>query len=523
MKALGFFCAFAVLSGCGVTDGRVAGGTTSEVPNALTGNVVDPSGRPVAGVAIRIASSATWADSVGHVDTTRTDSLGRWSLRTLRDSGDVTVYLHTAEAGALARLSIRPRDSLFRRDTVRNFAWIEGRVLGAGGTTKVAVLGTDLVGRADTNGQFLFRVPSGALKLLVVADSQGVGIRRNVEIQTAPGDTSRTETFAIAPLAAQAWASEDYSLWDSSRRATIDLTSAGAGITGDHAGFPIPVRLDSVLDMKTVKPSEIRFDDGKGTRYPFEIETWDTLSGKALAWVRLDTANGSSNKHALRVFWGRRGAAMPIGMPAVFDTSNGFLGAWHLGAGTETSQANSMVWKVSTTSAGVFGSMQSTTDKSFYQTDSVTLGGANSWTVSLWVKLDQKPSGEIHLAGFRDGPDAANWGLSIRDDQVVRVWSGGDTTRSLESPSALPLGRWIHLAATFEAPTNRIGLVVDSTPVNRRTVVFPTLSTQRMRSGSGYIQGGVDEIRLSNLERTPEWSALEAQVGAPGVAWLRWN
>lgn len=523
MKTLGLFCVFAVLSGCGVTDGRVAGGTTSEVPNALTGNVVDPSGRPVAGVAIRIASSSTWADSVGHADTTRTDSLGRWSFRVLRDSGDVTLYLRTADAGALARLSVRPQDSLFRRDTVRSFAWIEGRVLGASGTTKVAVLGTDLVARTDGQGQFLFPVPSGALKLLVVADSQGVGVRRHLEIQTTPGDTSRTGTLSIAPLAPQAFASEDYSLWDSSRSATIDLTAAGAGITGDHVGFPIPVRLDSVLDMKTVKPSEVRFDDGKGNRYPFEIETWDTLSGKALAWVRLDTANGSSNKHALRVYWGRGGAAMPIGMPAVFDASNGFLAAWHLGTGTETSQANTMVWKAATTSAGIFGSTQSTTDKSSYLTDSVTLGGANSWTVSLWVKLDQKPSGEIHLAGFRDGPDEANWGLSIRDDQVVRVWSGGDTTRSLESPSALPLGKWVHLAATFEAATTRIGLVVDSSSANRRTVVFPTLSTQRLRSGSGYLQGGIDEIRLSNLERAPEWSALEAQVGATGVAWLRWN
>jgi hypothetical protein len=523
MKTLGILCAFALLSGCGVTDDRVAGGTTSEVPNALTGNVVDPSGRPVAGVAIRIASSATWADSVATVDTTRTDSLGRWSLRTLRNAGDVTLYLHTADAGALARLSVGPHDSLVRRDTLRGFAWIRGSVLGATGTARVAVRGTDLVGRADAQGQFLFAAPPGALNLLVVADSQGVGVRRTLEITTTPGDTTRAGTLSIAPLPPQAWASEDYSLWDSSRSATIDLTSAGAGISGDHVGFPIPVRLDSVLDIRTAKPGEIRFDNGKGTRYPFEIETWDTLSGKALAWVRLDTANGRSNKHSLRVFWGRPGAAMPTGMPAVFDASNGFLAAWHLGEATETSRANRLAWQSTTTGEGVFGPMRATTERSSYQTDPVALGGADSWTVSLWVKLDRKPSGEILLAGFRDGPDAANWGLSIRDDLVVRVWSGADMTRSLESPSALPLGKWVRLAATFEAVSSRIGLVVDSTSVNRRTVVFPTASTQRLQNDSGFLQGGVDEIRLSNLDRTTEWSALEAQVGAPGVAWLRWN
>jgi len=281
--------------------------------------------------------------------------------------------------------------------------------------------------------------------------------------------------------------------------------------------------LDSVLDVKSVKPSEIRFDDGKGLRYPFEIETWDTASGKALAWVRLDTANGNSSKHKLRVFWGRPGAAMPTGMPAVFDMSNGFQAAWHLGAPNETSQGLKLAWSSATTAPGLFGAMRSTTAASSYQTDSVTLGGTNSWTVSLWVKLDAKPSGEILLAGFRDGPDAANWGLSIKDDKVVRVWSGGDTSHSLESPSPLPLNKWVHLAATFEAVTSRIGLVVDSTSMDRRTVVYPTASIQRLRSQPEMFTGGIDEIHLSTVERTKEWSALEAQVGAAGVAWLRWN
>lgn len=523
MKTLGLFCAFALLSGCGFTDDRVAGGTSSEVPNALTGNVVDPAGRPVAGVAIRIASSSTWADSVAHVDTTHTDSLGRWSFRSLQDVGDLTLYLHTANAGALARLSVGATDSLVRLDTVRDFAWVKGGVVGATGSTKVAVLGTDLVATTDAQGQFLFPVPSGTLELLVVADSQGVGVRKKLDVQTTPGETSDAGTLTIAPLPAQAWTSEDYSLWTASRSATVDLSAAGAGITGDHVGFPVPVRLDSVLDMKTVKPAEIRFDDGNGLKYPFEIETWDTLSGTALAWVRLDTANGSSSKHSLRVFWGRPGASMPTGIPAVFDASNGFLSAWHLGANAETSQATAMTWTNATTADGVFGSMRATTDKSSYLTDSVTLGGSNSWTVSLWVKLDKKPSGEILLAGFRDGDQAANWGLSIRDDKFARVWSGGDTSHSLESPSALPLGKWVHLAATFEATTTRIGLVVDSSSVSRKTVVFPVLSTQRLRSQPQLFQGGMDEIHLSTVERTPEWSALEAQVGASGVAWLRWN
>jgi len=74
--------------------------------------------------------------------------------------------------------------------------------------------------------------------------------------------------------------------------------------------------------------------------------------------------------------------------------------------------------------------------------------------------------------------------------------------------------------ATFDSPSNRIGLVIDTTSYPRKTVTFPTASRQSIQGGSG-LAGAFDEIRLSDTGRAVQWSQLERQTQT-GVPWLRW-
>jgi len=314
------------------------------------------------------------------------------------------------------------------------------------------------------------------------------------------------------------WGQEDYDLWPSARTAVIDLSATGANVQGDQPDFPVPVALDSVLDVRTTDPASLRFDDGEGVPYPYTL-AWDSIGGHALAWVRLDTANGNSAKHLLRVLWGRH-VAVPADMPQVFSTSARFLGAWHCDSSTETSSGTSLRWTGSAAGTGAVGNARVLAGSGNWTTDSVSLGGANSWTVSFWVRLDAKPSVETVLAGFAGGADSARWGLSVRDDMHVRVWSGADTADQIVTSAPLSLSTWTHLVATFDAPTKRIGLVVDTTVYPRNTVAFPTASRQPIVGGVGLF-GAIDEIRLSDTARSTEWSQLEGQTQS-GVPWLRW-
>lgn len=516
MKRLGSIALAGLLTACG-NDDRMSNGTSSEVPNALTGRVMTESGTPAVGYKVRVASSLSWSDSAGRVDSTVTDSTGRWILPTRSDSESLVVLFQGDASMGIASLDPDDRGPA-RTDTVRAQAWIRGSVVGATGSSKVSLRGTSIWAATDSSGTFLLGpVPAALLDLLVATDSAGTSLRKTLRQNAIAGDTTLAPALTVTSAT---WASEDYALWPASRVATIDLTSAGANVTGDHEGFPVPVRLDTVLDVKSTNPDEIRFDNGAGVRYPFVVEQWDAASGKALVWVRLDTANGSSNKHDLRVLWGRAGAKIPSDMPKVFDASNRFMTSWHLDSAREPSLAGTLAWTGSTAGNGVWGQGRVVSGSGSFASDSVELGGNASWTVSLWVRLDKKPSGETLLAGFSDGPDSVQWGVSVRDDQVVRVWSGADTLRSLEADKPLVLGVWTHVVATFESSTERLGLVIDTTSYNRQKVSFPKASRQRMRGGSG-ASLTFDEIRLSNLDRAPEWSILEGRVAGP--TWLRWK
>jgi len=401
-------------------------------------------------------------------------------------------------------------DGVNHTDTLRSPVWVTGSVGAGFGHTRVWLRGTTLSAVADSTGSFFFGpLPSGHLRLHLQADSA----TQDVAVHANPGEVVATGTWLSA-----LWGQEDYSLWPSARTAVVDLSATGANVQGDQPLFPVPVLLDTVLDVRATDPVSLRFDNGQGVPYPYTL-TWDSLAGHALAWVQLDTANGSSAKHLLRVLWGRH-VPTPVNMPQVFSPGAHFLGGWHCDSTWETSMGIALRWTGSRSGAGTVGGAQVLAGSGSWSTDSVALGGTNSWTISLWVRLDSKPSGETVLAGFKDGVDSANWGISVRDDMYVRVWSGAKTADEIVTATPLPLSTWTHLVATFDAPSKRIGLVVDTTVYPRNTVTYPLASRQVVRGGVGFF-GAFDEIRLSDTGRTTQWSQLERQTQT-SVPWLRW-
>ncbi|HNY31001.1 MAG TPA: DUF2341 domain-containing protein [Fibrobacteria bacterium] len=489
---------------------RVAGGTSSEVPNALHGSVVDSRGAPAARCLVTRTPAGVTADSAFSAESTWTDDQGRWNLP-LR-AGRWTVLFRKANEMALAE-DPSASDAPLRLATG---GWLAGRLAQGFSGGRVYVRGTDLQASTDSTGAFLLGpLPAGDLPLLVKADSSGVVRSLRTVARVQPAEVRSTGTWFSTDFF-----EEDYSLWPQARLAVVDLSTQGAAVQGDQVAFPVPVRLDSVLDPATTSPGEIRFDDERGTHLPFFVQTWDAATREALVWVRLDTANGNSAKHFLRLHWGRKVAA-PTRMPEVFGTPNGFLSA-DVGSSGGDPGPLPLHWESTLPAEGPVGSARLLGDASRWMTDSVELGGTASWTVSLWVKLAEEPSGEVVLAGFDTGADSSRWGLSVKDDRTVRVWSGADPSKDLVHATTLPVGEWVHLAATFDGASRRIGLVVGTEVLARRTVAFPLASRQRIVGAVGF-RGAIDQLRISDTAREGSWSQMEARTQDPSVRWLRWQ
>lgn len=498
------------LAGCGQNDTLVAGGSSSEVPNALTGTANDESGWPVAGVKVALRPADYQPGTLAAMDSTTTDSNGAWSLPAR--GGAWTLELTKGRDGWISELSTWGRSEA-RRDTLRQAGWVRGRITKlSGALPRVWIAGTAHQALCDSTGAFVLGpLPPATLRLVSLIDSAGIPLLSQREVTPRSGDT-----IEVGDLKGDSWSGEDYTLWPSSRSAIVDFTPTGGYASGDHSHFPVLVRLDSVLDPAKVSREELRFDDGRGLHLPFEIETWDSTTHRADVWVRLDTANGGSSKHLLRAFWGRK-RALPPGAPEVFSPTESWLGAWH---SPTLSTLPHLRLQGATPTSGVIGTGIRFDGNSSLRMDS--LGRAPQWTIGFWIRPTAKPSGEALLLGVDTLADSLRWGISLRDDLFVKVWSGGSPDKELLSTTALPLGKWTWISASFDGSSSRLSLVIDTVALPRLTVVMPAASGLPLTGMQGFV-GDMDELRISDSLRERQWQQLEHQTTATGVPWLRWK
>jgi hypothetical protein len=121
--------------------------------------------------------------------------------------------------------------------------------------------------------------------------------------------------------------------WNYSQRLFLNTTPGGADVSGDVYNFPVLVRLTNtnfIFNEAGTKGTDVRFTKTDGSLLPYEIERWDAQLQQAEIWVRVDTIHGNDHVHSITMYWGNANAAVVSNSAAVFDTSNGFQGVWHM-------------------------------------------------------------------------------------------------------------------------------------------------------------------------------------------------
>ena len=99
----------------------------------------------------------------------------------------------------------------------------------------------------------------------------------------------------IAPLAANAWWNDE---WNFRKEITLDLSVAGANITGSPADVPVLIRLHlgNFGYFTDTKPdaADFRFVAGDDkTPLQYHIERYDPVNNLAFIWVKVRLFTGS--------------------------------------------------------------------------------------------------------------------------------------------------------------------------------------------------------------------------------------
>ncbi len=174
----------------------------------------------------------------------------------------------------------------------------------------------------------------------------------------------------------------------------FNTSGTGAGVSNDVYGFPVAIRVSSLpVDMNSFAAGgrDLVVTKNDFTMLPVQVETWDAESGDALVWVLVDTVFGNDSTQFLYIFWGAGEADSGKSTAgAVFDSSFGYSGVWHLdGGGSDaTGNGNNGAKGASILdTVGILGGAQH-----FSGSDSIVvpglLGRPSTVTLSAWAKLD---------------------------------------------------------------------------------------------------------------------------------------
>ena len=307
------------------------------------------------------------------------------------------------------------------------------------------------------------------------------------------------------------------------RRVPLSVRWSGA----PESDFPALV----VLDPEQVAAlsasdggADLRVVSADGEPLPHELARFDE-NGAAL-WVRVPRLEDGA-----RLFLYAKNAAAVEATDTAYVWSGGFRSVWHL----EDDAHDAMGGTDGAPGLGVtFEAGAAGRAARFDGASRIDLGqalphaqGAEAVTFSLWLMRDGDVDAELLSlsAGEPSAPNHSRVALALEPGGNLKLFGreeDGASARGVSAEGVIPSGRWLHVAGVFDVAAQSLQLFVDGAEMD--TVGYggpftrdrfpdtpsPFGSIGSDDDGAGfYFVGALDEVRVSNVARSPGWIAAE--------------
>ncbi len=301
---------------------------------------------------------------------------------------------------------------------------------------------------------------------------------------------------------------------------TVDSSGVGQRITFDHgagltelAEFPVRLRLDPgrVAYGRVTDPmTGLHFVSSEGATLPFDVEAW-VPGGESNVWVKVPRIGAGSITDYIEMRYEASGAAYaPMDVwtthELVSHMGPGFANAAGLGAGVSTN-VNVGAGQIASGASLVGGSAD----------QRITFVGSealfNRWptfTLELWLR-------PTYTSGVPGGPQV----LEKEGSLAARLHMNGNavdldvdiqTAQPVVHPSArVSATAWSQITITYDGSFVRMfrdGLLV--TQDTATGLIDPSMSNPFvLGKTSSAMMGGIDEVRVSMVPRSPTWIAAQ--------------
>ena len=317
---------------------------------------------------------------------------------------------------------------------------------------------------------------------------------------------------------------EDYRLWKHSGSLTILTTPEGAELpaTAVVENFPLLVRLNSEsLDFRQASPTgdDLRVSSETGTPLPFQIEAWDAVKGEAAVWIRIPQIRGNA-RQTIRLYWGNPAAKTASHGDQVFNEENGYLCVFHMNGPVQDETGRLECKDTGTTEVlGMIGEARHFPgQRGVFCGDKIAGFPTQSTpnTTEAWFR-SEVANGRV--LGWGNEEAQGKVILNYRSPPHVRMecyFSGADVA----GKTPVPRFEWVHVVHTYRNGESLLyvnGILDGVTRTNSSPLAIKTPA--RMWIGGWYdnydFSGDVDEVRVSNVVRSPEWARLSYENQKP--------
>jgi hypothetical protein len=310
------------------------------------------------------------------------------------------------------------------------------------------------------------------------------------------------------------------------------LTFNNTDQTEDLDEFPVLVRLNSTnFNYEKAKSdgSDLRFvdaDDAAELKYHFE--DWN-YAGTSYIWVNVNRIDGSSSSDHINMYYGNPDAQDVQDVMGTYDTN--FSGVWHMNEisgklydATSYSNDGTQFRGVTQDSSGQIDGadyFDGTSQEYISVSDSVSLDPPNNMTFEAWVKFDDLSStigyNQVFLYKIDTDSPYMDYELMLATDDYFYFgfYNSGGTDYWSWYAGSVSADTWYYIVGLRDGSNMRFYVNGDSTDCGGDSDASGTLNDGdgELRLGSEwdkyYINGSLDEVRLSNTARSADWIAAQ--------------
>jgi hypothetical protein len=317
--------------------------------------------------------------------------------------------------------------------------------------------------------------------------------------------------------------------WAFSKQITINHTK----VADDLTNFPVLISISSDADLAAHAQPDgddlVFVDKTNTTQFAHEIESYNSVTGQLVAWVNVPFVS-SSQDTILYMYYGNPSCNNQENVVGTWDVN--YLTVHHMVGATWSELDDSTMnhWDVSSAGGNPSYNQPGEIGKcvdfdpaggwDYLKVGSFRLPTDSTYTGSAWVYVD----GSASTVRYIFEGDAAD-GISLCVEANEEFLAVADTT--IDDPAYcysttsvdVSNPQWIYVCTRADATTNQLDLFVNGINegndfINGQIKAEPTglnIGTY-MHNNNYYMNGKIDELRVSNVPRADAWILTEYRM-----------